>query len=78
MDVDNNDKCPICLSEWKIGDEVGKLACGHEFELDCLSKWLNEKRNCPLCREAFKISDNHHVEEEDEDEVDEYTDEEHS
>ena len=32
------DKCPICLSEWNIGDVVGKLACGHELGLDCLNK----------------------------------------
>ena len=57
MNMENKDKCPICLSEWNIGDVVGKLACGHEFGLDCLNKWLTEKRNCPLCREALNVSD---------------------
>ncbi|GBN19207.1 hypothetical protein AVEN_6410-1 [Araneus ventricosus] len=29
-----------------------QLPCGHQFHQACINKWLNEKRQCPLCRKT--------------------------
>jgi hypothetical protein len=40
-------KCPIC--DEKIKDEE-KLECSHKFCGDCIKKWFEYKKNCPICR----------------------------
>lgn len=37
-----------CDIEWK--HVPVELPCGHIFGQSCLAHWLNENRNCPLCR----------------------------
>ena len=44
--------CPICLDEYKHGDIVSELACGHQFHPQCVNKWLKERRICPMCRRS--------------------------
>mmetsp|Transcript_10883 Transcript_10883/g.25216 ORF Transcript_10883/g.25216 Transcript_10883/m.25216 type:complete len:165 (+) Transcript_10883:137-631(+) len=43
--------CPICLSEYQVGDVVshGK-SCLHTFHNDCLCRWLQRDMTCPCCR----------------------------
>mgnify|MGYP001166723081 CR=1 FL=1 len=43
--------CSVCLDEFKDGDTIKKLNCNHIFHKDCLEPWLNNNRNCPLCRQ---------------------------
>jgi hypothetical protein len=59
-------KCAICLASMDVGAKQGKtgkrggekdkdsgnvtLHCGHSFHRKCISKWLEHKSNCPLCR----------------------------
>ena len=42
--------CSVCLDEFKDEDVLIKLNCEHIFHKDCLEPWLNDNRNCPLCR----------------------------
>lgn len=41
-------ECSICLE--KITDEKKILKCNHEFHTECINLWLNEKKDCPVCR----------------------------
>lgn len=41
-------ECSICLE--KIVEEKKTLKCGHEFHTECINLWLNEKKECPVCR----------------------------
>ena len=45
--------CPICLEEYKVGDEIAwskNDQCPHAFHLDCIMDWLMDHDECPLCR----------------------------
>ncbi len=43
------DTCTICL-EQILGDEY-TLNCNHKYHRDCITRWLHQNPNCPLCRE---------------------------
>ncbi|KAL6971328.1 RING-type E3 ubiquitin transferase [Sarracenia purpurea var. burkii] len=45
--------CPICLS--RIVDRKAAViaACLHAFCVECIRKWSNLKRKCPLCNADF-------------------------
>lgn len=39
-------------------DEVGTVkACGHDFHVACIRKWLSLKNICPICK-ATAVDDN--------------------
>jgi len=44
-------KCPISFLDFKQGDKINKLPCGHIFHSKSILKWLeNEQAKCPVCR----------------------------
>ena len=50
-----NESCPMTLNDFKEGDSLSQLPCGHVFESEAIMKWLkNEKASCPICRKALK------------------------
>ncbi|KAK4797268.1 hypothetical protein SAY86_029594 [Trapa natans] len=44
------DPCIICLNNLNHEPVVRRLNCGHEYHLDCIETWLQQKRECPICR----------------------------
>jgi len=40
--------CCVCLCETEIGSEVRKLPCGHYFHVECIDKWLELNKTCPI------------------------------
>ncbi|MFS7910828.1 putative transcription factor C2H2 family [Helianthus anomalus] len=44
--------CCICQEEYKNGDDLGALGCGHEFHTGCIKQWLLQKNTCPVCKSA--------------------------
>ncbi|CAL9215858.1 unnamed protein product, partial [Arabidopsis halleri] len=42
--------CTICLEEFKKGEMVVTLPCGHEFDDCCIMDWFATHNDCPLCR----------------------------
>lgn len=49
-----NDSCPVTLTDFKEGDEVSQLPCGHIFVPEAVIKWLkDEKASCPVCRKPL-------------------------
>lgn len=51
------EECTICLEEFKNGGRVVPLACGHEFDEECIVKWLETSHVCPLCRYELPCED---------------------
>jgi len=50
-----NDTCPMTLNNFKDGDEVSQLPCGHIFGSDAIIKWLKkENASCPVCRKPLQ------------------------
>lgn len=62
------DKCAICLEEYKVGDMVSYVACqpngsgvkDHMFHQPCIESWVESlanggtrERTCPVCRGVF-------------------------
>ncbi|KAK9271430.1 hypothetical protein L1049_027021 [Liquidambar formosana] len=43
------DRCVICQVEYGEGEKVVALSCQHPYHLDCISKWLQVKKTCPIC-----------------------------
>ncbi|ESQ30946.1 hypothetical protein EUTSA_v10011314mg [Eutrema salsugineum] len=42
--------CCICQEEYKEGEEMGMLECGHDFHSQCIKEWLMRKNLCPICK----------------------------
>lgn len=64
-DQNHDHSCSICQAEFQSnyveakdnpvvdkGEQPIKLACGHVFGHDCLSKWL-PNNTCPICRQTL-------------------------
>lgn len=48
-------ECPICMESME-NKLVSSASCGHVFCTDCISKWLAERRVCPMCKKSAKAS----------------------
>lgn len=44
------EKCPICISEFTENELLRKLPCGHMFHPECIDTWLVQNSNCPICK----------------------------
>ena len=55
-----NDRCPISLEEFAIGDELIRIHhCGHVFTELSFSHWFQSNVRCPVCRHDIRdMSDN--------------------
>jgi len=42
--------CAICMQTIKKNKSVYQIECNHKFHKQCLSEWLKEKFECPVCR----------------------------
>lgn len=61
---DSNLRCPVCLEvlvdvDSNIG--ISKTVCEHFFCKPCITKWLQENRNCPLCNRDFNESESENI-----------------
>ncbi|KAL9992612.1 putative transcription factor C2H2 family [Helianthus debilis subsp. tardiflorus] len=42
--------CVICRDKYQAEHTIGTLACKHSYHEECIRKWLDEKKDCPMCR----------------------------
>ena len=42
--------CVICLDDFKKGDELIKILCGHWYHSKCILKWFKKNNTCPICK----------------------------
>ncbi|KAK6785425.1 hypothetical protein RDI58_018880 [Solanum bulbocastanum] len=51
-DQDQKTVCVICQTDYKDGEKIGILNCGHEYHEECVKKWLGVKNSCAICKSA--------------------------
>ncbi|KAH0654695.1 hypothetical protein KY289_032373, partial [Solanum tuberosum] len=51
-DQDQKTVCVICQADFKDGEKIGILNCGHEYHEECVKKWLGVKNSCAICKSA--------------------------
>ncbi|CAJ1971853.1 unnamed protein product [Sphenostylis stenocarpa] len=49
-DIDKLSNCPICMDEFKVCDQAYRLPCNHTYCSECILRWLNNSKTCPVCR----------------------------
>lgn len=42
--------------EYALGDEEGRLRCGHRYHMGCIRQWLRQKNWCPVCKSSASPS----------------------
>lgn len=50
----DHSSCPICLDEFKEGDNRKTLPCLHGFHGKCVDKWLRKNASCPICKHSIQ------------------------
>lgn len=46
--------CSICLVDFEPGARIAKVkSCGHTYHEVCLTTWLEQKNECPLCKASI-------------------------
>jgi hypothetical protein len=56
------DECSICLEDYKIDEMVIMTSCHHKYHIDCILKWYEKNRDCPICRNTLeKLVNNNRV-----------------
>ena len=49
----DNERCPICLEDYNIGDTLNELICNHFYHKKCINNWIISNNNCPICRSSI-------------------------
>eukprot|EP00803_Ostreobium_quekettii_P007787 evm.model.scf_24.8 EVM.evm.TU.scf_24.8 scf_24:192052-209492(+) len=49
----NGATCTICITDFEKGDKLRKLPCGHLFHEVCITRWLSQAVDCPMCRKSL-------------------------
>ncbi|OVA06165.1 zinc finger protein [Macleaya cordata] len=50
------DQCVVCQTEYEEEEPVTTLPCDHTYHLECISKWLQIKKVCPICNSEVSSS----------------------
>lgn len=53
---DAKHECPICFERFLVGEIVSwspNPRCDHVFHHHCIKEWLQNRKDCPFCREMF-------------------------
>lgn len=53
---DNSDQCIICRLDYADGDALVALSCKHNYHTDCINRWLQINKVCPVCSAEVSIS----------------------
>ncbi|KAK1278780.1 NEP1-interacting protein-like 1 [Acorus gramineus] len=46
--------CPVCLQNFVVGEEIKSTPCGHRFHEECIFRWMESSRTCPMCRSSVR------------------------
>uniref|UniRef100_A0A6B2LBF7 RING-type domain-containing protein n=1 Tax=Arcella intermedia TaxID=1963864 RepID=A0A6B2LBF7_9EUKA len=46
-----SDSCVVCLDAFIVEQQIKKLQCNHAYHSECIDKWLEKSRFCPVCNQ---------------------------
>ncbi|KAK8947379.1 E3 ubiquitin ligase BIG BROTHER-related [Platanthera zijinensis] len=52
----NSDQCVICRLDFEDGDSLVVLSCKHKYHTECINKWLQINKICPVCSTEVSTS----------------------
>ena len=47
--------CSVCLCDFELGESVRTLPCAHDFHAECIDKWFECARACPVCKTVVGV-----------------------
>lgn len=50
---EKEETCTVCLSDFEENENIRKLRCNHIFHPECIEKWLDINKKCPMCRKEI-------------------------
>ncbi|CAN4096611.1 unnamed protein product [Withania somnifera] len=51
------DKCVVCQLEYEEGEKLVALPCDHPYHSDCIKKWLQINKICPICSDEVSSTE---------------------
>lgn len=61
VELDQDEKCCICMENDVTNKNIAVLKCGHTFCLECILIHHQRSRTCPLCRASYCNNDDSSV-----------------
>ncbi|XP_078173915.1 E3 ubiquitin ligase BIG BROTHER-related-like isoform X2 [Carex rostrata] len=53
---ENAEQCVICRVEFEEDESLSLLSCKHMYHPECISKWLQINKTCPMCSTEVSTS----------------------
>tara|TARA_B110000208_G_scaffold189922_1_gene252598 strand:- start:1941 stop:2336 length:396 start_codon:yes stop_codon:yes gene_type:complete len=51
--IEGDNRCSICLENIDKKNMFCFKECKHSFHIECIKKWINYNKNCPICRKEY-------------------------
>ncbi|GFP84772.1 E3 ubiquitin ligase big brother [Phtheirospermum japonicum] len=48
------EECVICCAEYKNGAKLTTLPCAHQYHSNCITPWLQQNKQCPICQKEVQ------------------------
>jgi len=55
--TDGEEMCAVCRIEFDEDEEVLILPCSHVYHNSCILQWLENNKNCPICKQSVDDDD---------------------
>ena len=55
-----NATCSVCLSQLEDGEPAKTLGCKHVYHPECINRWLERSRLCPVCKRDVLTGEHEH------------------
>ena len=54
----HREECAVCRMPYEDGEVTTRLPdCGHAFHSECLAPWLEDNKECPMCKTEITLAD---------------------